>query len=53
MAAWLFRFTSFDFEFEPDERKFTRVVEKAIKKFFKITKNDYLWLFDNDLSSRR
>ena len=53
LAAWLFRFTSFDFENEPDERKFTRVVEKAIRKFFKITKNDFLWLFENDLSNRR
>lgn len=53
LAAWLFRFTSFEFENEPDERKFTRVVEKAIRKFFKITKNDFLWLFENDLSSRR
>lgn len=53
LSAWLFRFTSFDFENEPDERKFTRVVEKAIRKFFKITKNDFLWLFENDLSNRR
>ena len=53
LAAWLFRFTSFDFESVPDERKFTRVVEKAIRKFFKITKNDFLWLFENDLSNKR
>ncbi len=53
LAAWLFRFTSFDFENEPDERKFTRVVEKAIRRFFKITKNDFLWLFENDLSNKR
>lgn len=53
LAAWLFRFTCFDFESKPDERKFTRVIEKAVRKFFKITKNDYLWLFENDLSQKR
>lgn len=52
-AAWIFRFTSFDFSKEPDCKCFTRVIEKAIRKFFKITKKDFLWLFDNDLSSKR
>lgn len=50
LTAWVFRFTSFEFETEPSEKQFTRVVEKAIRKFFKITKNDFLWLFENDLS---
>jgi 5-methylcytosine-specific restriction protein B len=53
LAAWIFRFTGFDFETVPNEKQFTRVVEKAIRKFFKITKNDFLWLFDNDLSVSR
>jgi 5-methylcytosine-specific restriction protein B len=53
LAAWLFRFTSFDFDSAPDEKQFTRVVEKAVRKFLKITKNDYLWLFENDLFSNR
>lgn len=53
LTAWVFRFTSFEFETEPNEKQFTRVIEKAIRKFFKITKNDFLWLFENDLSILR
>lgn len=53
LTAWLFRFTGFDFENLPNEKTFTRVVEKAIRKYLKINKNDYLWLFENDLSIKR
>ena len=53
MTAWVFRFTSFEFETEPNEKQFTRVIEKTVRKFFKITKNDFLWLFENDLPTLR
>lgn len=53
LAAWLFRYTEFDFEIEPNEKQFTRVIEKVIKKYFRITKNDFLWLFEDDLSGKR
>lgn len=53
LTAWVFRFTSFEFETEPNKKQFTRVIEKAVRKFFKITKNDFLWLFENDLSILR
>lgn len=53
LAAWVFRFTSFEFENAPTVKQFTRVIEKAIKKFLKITKNDFLWLFEDDLSINR
>lgn len=53
LTAWVFRFTGFDFQNAPNEKQFTRVVEKAIRKFLKITKNDFLWLFENDLSTNR
>lgn len=53
LAAWVFRFTSFDFETLPNEKQFTRVIEKAVRKFLKITKNDFLWLLENDLSTNR
>lgn len=53
LTAWVFRFTSFEFETTPNEKQFTRVIEKTIRKFFKITKNDFLWLFENDLSTLR
>lgn len=53
LAAWIFRFASFDFSKAPDSKSFTRVVEKAVRKFFKITKKDFLWLFEDDLSSKR
>ena len=53
LAAWVFRYTAFDFETAPDEKQFTRVIEKVMRRFFKITKNDFLWLFENDLSINR
>lgn len=53
LAAWVFRYTAFDFESAPNEKQFTRVVEKTIKKFLKITRNDFLWLFEDDLSTNR
>lgn len=53
LAAWILRYTSFDFETEPNEKQFTRVVEKTIRRFLKITKNDFLWLFEDDLSNKR
>lgn len=53
LTAWIFRFTGFDFQNTPTPKQFTRVVEKAIRKFLKITKNDFLWLFENDLSTHR
>lgn len=53
LTAWIFRFTGFDFQNSPNEKQFTRVIEKAIRKFLKITKNDFLWLFENDLSANR
>ncbi|WP_238145839.1 hypothetical protein, partial [Streptococcus suis] len=40
LSTWLFRFTEFDFENEPSEKQFTRVIEKTIRKFLRITKRD-------------
>lgn len=37
----------------PNEKQFSRVLDKAIKKYFKITKNDFLWLFEDDISNCR
>lgn len=53
LAAWLFRFTKFEFETTPSEKQFTKVLEKHIRKMLKVTKRDFLWLFDNDLSFNR
>lgn len=53
LSAWLFRFTEFDFENEPTEKQFTRVIEKTIRKFLRINKRDFLWLFEDDLSFNR
>lgn len=52
-TAWVLRFTRFEFEHEPNEKEFTRVLEKVIKKLFKINKKDFLWLFDDDISFNR
>lgn len=52
-TAWVFRFTGFEFETKPNDKQFTRVLEKHIQKMFRITKKDFLWLFDNDLSFNR
>lgn len=53
LAAWVFRFTTFEFESTPDKNQFTKVLEKHIRKMFRITKRDFLWLFDDDLSFNR
>lgn len=53
LTAWVFRFTKFEFENEPTEKEFTRVLERVINIFLKITKKDFLWLFKNDLSFNR
>lgn len=51
-ACWVLRFIDFDFpNGEPDKLEFTRVVSKTIRSMFKITKNDYLWLFEDDILS--
>ncbi|MGX5573071.1 McrB family protein [Bacillus toyonensis] len=48
-ACWIFRFVDFDFQNTPDNNEFTRVISKAIKNLFKISKNDFLWLFEDDI----
>ncbi|HFI0401680.1 TPA: McrB family protein [Streptococcus suis] len=53
LAAWLFRFSKFEFDSTPDEKQFTRVIDKHIRKLLKITKKDFLWLFEDDLSFNR
>lgn len=51
-ACWVFRFIDFDFHtIEPDKKDFTRVVNKAIRQLFRITKKDFLWLFEDDILS--
>lgn len=51
-ASWVFRFIDFDFHnTNPNNIEFTRVVSKAIKNMFRITKNDFLWLFEDDILS--
>lgn len=50
-ACWVFRFVDFDFPEEPNNKEFTRVVSKAIKRLFKISKSDFLWLFEDDILS--
>ena len=51
LATWVFRFTSFEFDSVPSEFEFTKVVHRAIIKYFKISKRDYSWLFEDDLYS--
>lgn len=51
-ACWIYRFISFDFtEVTPDQKDFTRVVKKSIKRLFKISKQDFLWIFEDDILS--
>lgn len=52
LAVWMFRFVPFEF---PDAKTitnldFTRVLAKTVKKFFRVSKKDLLWLFDDDIS---
>lgn len=53
LVAWIFRYTQFEFETAPSDKEFTRVLEKAARKFLRVTKRDYLWLFEDDLSYNR
>src|SRR5699024_2487985 len=49
-AAWFFRFYGFNFEGESvSDVDFSRVVKKTIIQYFKINKNDFTWLFDDDI----
>src|SRR5699024_4490440 len=50
-ACWVYRFTEFDFPEETNNNEFTRVITKAIKRLFKISKSDFLWLFEDDILS--
>lgn len=51
-TCWVFRFIDFDFPTtSTDAREFTRVVSKAIRNMFRITKQDFLWLFEDDILS--
>lgn len=51
-ACWIFRFIDFDFQtITPDEKEFTRVISKKIRELFRITKSDFLWLFEDDILS--
>lgn len=51
-TCWVLRFTKFEFpEKNITTNEFTRVVNKTIRKMFKINKNDFLWLFEDDLLS--
>ncbi|WP_223701714.1 McrB family protein [Sutcliffiella deserti] len=51
-TCWVLRFIDFDFQsIEPSEKEFTRVVSKTIRQLFRITKKDFLWLFEDDILS--
>lgn len=49
LLVWLFRHTIFDFESEPSQFEFTKVVERYGRKFLKVTKRDFKWLFEDDI----
>ena len=53
LASWLFRYTKFEFDSYPNEVEFSRVIEKFIYKYLKITKQDFQWLFEDDISINR
>lgn len=50
-ASWFFRFYGFEFETTSPITKidFSRVVKKTIINYFKLNKNDFMWLFDDDI----
>ena len=50
-ACWVYRFVDFDFRDAPNNIEFSRVISKAIRNLFKISKNDFLWLFEDDILS--
>lgn len=50
LSAWIYRFNAFPFEKEPSPVEFTRVIKKAINKYFRLTKKEFDWLIEDDLS---
>lgn len=50
LSAWIYRFVAFPFEKEPSQTEFTRVIKKAIKKYFRLTKKEFDWLIEDDLN---
>lgn len=50
-ASWFFRFYGFEFEDTkiPSDIDFSRVVRKTVTNYFKLNKNDFNWLFDDDI----
>ncbi|SPP28935.1 conserved hypothetical protein [Brochothrix thermosphacta] len=53
LAVWIFRFTKFEFDSVPNSKVFGRVLERTITRFLKISKRDFLWLFEDDISESR
>lgn len=53
LLAWVFRYTAFEFESKPSDFEFTKVVERYGRKFLKVTKKDFLFLFENDIFENR
>lgn len=49
LLVWIFRYTIFDFISEPSSFEFTKVIERYGRKFLKVTKRDFKWLFENDI----
>lgn len=50
LSAWIYRFFALPFEKEPSSVEFTRVIKKAINKYFRLTKKEFDWLIEDDLS---
>lgn len=50
-ASWFFRFYGFEFEKSTPitDIDFSRVVKKTVINYFKLNKNDFTWLFDDDI----
>lgn len=52
-VAWVFRFTAFEFKEEPTTKEFTRVIDRYARKFLRVNKRDFIWLFEDDLHFNR
>lgn len=50
-ASWFFRFYGFKFDNSEivSNLDFSRVVKKTIVNYFKLSKNDFTWLFEDDI----
>lgn len=50
LSSWICRFTEFEYDDQLKPVEFSRIIRKFIIQYFRISKRDFDWLIDDDLS---